>query len=99
MNIYELEAKTGVVFTPEEFRKIELVFMNTRAIGTQERLIKILEHGGMTFIEILYSLVEERGNLIETVGELKTELSDAKKENRRLREFRDAIIKEAEKYH
>ena len=99
MNMYELEAKTGAAFTPEEFRKIELVFMNTRAIGTQERLIKILEHGGMTFIEILYSLVEERGNLIETVGELKTELSDAKKENRRLREFRDAIIKEAEKYH
>ena len=99
MNIDELEAKTGAVFTPEEFRKIERVCMNTRAIGTQERLIKILEHGGMTFIEILYSLVEERGNLIETVGELKTELSDAKKENRRLREFRDAIIKEAEKYH
>ena len=41
----------------------------------------------------LYSLVMERGRLIEEVGELKRELSDVKKENRRLREFRGVILK------
>ena len=98
MNKYELEARTGAVFMDEEFRKIETVFMNTGAIGTQERLLKILEHGGMDFIDILYSLVEERGKLIDTIGELRTELSDVKKENRRIREFRNAIVQEESKY-
>lgn len=44
-------------------------------------------------IDILYSLVMERGRLIEEVGELKRELSNVKKENRRLQEFRGVILK------
>ena len=35
----------------------------------------------------------ERGRLIEEVGELKRELSNVKKENRRLQEFRGVILK------
>ena len=49
----------------------------------------------MEGINILYSLVVERGRLIETVGELRSELSSVKKEVRHLKGFRDAIIKEA----
>ena len=93
MNKYELEALLGAKLTEEEFRKIELVFMNTRAIGTQSKMVHILEAGGMEFIDILYSLVEERGKLISDVGELKTEISDIRKENRKLREFREVILK------
>ena len=93
MNKYELEALLGAKLTEEEFRKIELVFMNTRAIGTQSKMVHILEAGGMEFVDILYSLVEERGKLISDVGELKTEISDIRKENRKLREFREVILK------
>ena len=54
----------------EEFRKIQLVYMNTEAIVTPSQM-----------------------SYIEEVGELKRELSDVKKENRRLREFQGMILK------
>lgn len=84
----------------EEYRKIELVYMNTEAIVTPAQMSYIYLVWGQNGIDILYSLVEERGKLIEEVGELKRELSDVKKENRRLWEFRGVILKayeEAEK--
>ena len=84
----------------EEFRKIQLVYMNTEAIVTPQQMSYIYAVGGEKGIDILYSLVMERGRLIEEVGKLKRELSDVMKENRRLREFRGMILKayeEAEK--
>ena len=77
----------------EEYRKIELVYMNTEAITTPVQMSCIYLTLGQKGIDILYSLVEERGKLIETVGELRRELSDVKKENQRLREFRGMILK------
>ncbi len=84
----------------EEFQKVQMVYMNTEAIKTPSQMSYIYLVWGQKGIDILYSLVLERGQLIETVGELRQELSDVKKENRRLREFRSVILKaykEAEK--
>ncbi|MCR2047841.1 hypothetical protein NSB25_11155 [Acetatifactor muris] len=77
----------------EEFRKIQLVYMNTEAIETPLQMSYIYLVWGEKGIDILYSLVMERGRLIEEVGELKRELSNVKKENRLLREFRGVILK------
>ena len=84
----------------EDFRKIQLVYMNTEAITTPLQMSCIYMVWGEKGIDILYSLVMERGRLIEEDGELKRELSNVKKENRRLQEFRGVILKayeEAEK--
>ena len=77
----------------EEFRKIQLVYMNTEAITTPLQMSCIYLVWGQKGIDILHSLVEERGKLIETVGDLRRELSGVKKENKRLREFRGMILK------
>ena len=77
----------------EDFRKIQLVYMNTEAITTPLQMSCIYLVWGEKGIDILYSLVMERGRLIGEVGELKRELSNVKKENRLLREFRGVILK------
>ena len=69
--------------------------MNTDALTGTDQIAGIYKKLGMEGINILYSLVMERGRLIETVGELRSELSSVKKEVRHLKGFRDAIIKEA----
>ena len=53
----------------EEFRKIQLVYMNTEAIETPLQMSYIYLVWGEKGIDILYSLVMERGRLIEEVGE------------------------------
>lgn len=81
----------------EEYRKAELVLMNTKAIIGTQQIAYIYEIWGTEAIDILYSLVEERGKLIESLGEARKENSDLWKENRTLREFRDTIIREAQR--
>lgn len=93
MTRLELEQLTGRKLSDGEYRKMELVYMNTEAIKSPAQLSGIYAALGQGGIDILYSLVEERGRLIETVGDLRTELSGVKKENRRLREFREVILK------
>lgn len=100
MTKLEFEHLIECPISAEEFRKIQLVYMNTEAIVTPSQMSYIYVAWGEKGIDILYSLVMERGRLIKEVGELKRELSDVKKENRRLREFRGVILKayeEAEK--
>ena len=80
----EFEHAAGRQVTDEEYRKIELVYMNTDAITGTDQIAGIYKKLGM-----------EGGRLIETVGELRSELSSVKKEVRHLKGFRDAIIKEA----
>lgn len=77
----------------EDFRKVQLVYMNTEAIATPLQMSYIYLVWGEKGIDILYSLVMERGRLIEEVGDLKRELSNVKKENRRLQEFQGVILK------
>ena len=91
----EFEHAAGRQVTDEEYRKIELVYMNPDANTGTDQIAGIYKKLGMEGINILYSLVMERGRLIETVGELRSELSSVKKEVRHLKGFRDAIIKEA----
>ncbi len=98
MNYYEFREKSGKDLTKEEFRKIELVFMNCTAIATQDQMIKILEAGGMENIDVLYSLIQERGKHIETIGGLRDEIQKLKKENRKLKDFREAMIKAYKEY-
>lgn len=74
-----------------EWHRIELVFMNIQEIGTMERMSEIVSKG-MEYVDILYSAVMERGNLIETIGDLKNEISSVQAENRKLRDFRSRII-------
>ena len=93
----EFERAVGCTVNDEEYRIIELVYMNTDAINGTDQIAEIYKKLGMDGIDILYSLVRERGRLIETVGELRSELSSVKKEIRHLKEFRDTIIKEAER--
>lgn len=93
----EFEHAVGRRVTDEEYRKIELVYMNTDAISGMDQIARIYKELGMEGIDILYSLVMERGRLIEKVGELRSELSSVKKEIRYLKGFVDAIIKEAER--
>lgn len=97
MHRLEFENAVGHRVNDEEYRKAELVLMNTDAIIGTGQIARIYREWGMEAIDILYSLVMERGKLIETVGDLRTELFSVKKENRHLKEFRDSIIKEAEK--
>lgn len=91
----EFEHAVGHEVSDEEYRKAELVLMNTRAIIGTQQIAYIYQAWGMEAIDILYSLVEERGKLIKALGEARKENSDLWKENRMLRDFRDAIIKEA----
>lgn len=91
----EFEHAAGHTVSDEEYEKVWLVYMNTDAINGTEQMARIYRKMGMEGIDILYSLVVERGRLIETVGELRMELSRVKKETRCLKDFREAIIKEA----
>lgn len=93
----EFEQAVGHKVTDEEYRKTELVLMNTQTIIGTQQIAYIYEIWGMEAINILYSLVEERGKLIEALGEARKENSDLWKENRTLREFRDTIIREAQR--
>lgn len=93
----EFEQAVGHQVTDEEYRKAELVLMNTGAIIGTQQIAYIYKAWGTEAIDILYSLVEERGKLIEALGEAKRENSSLWKENRTLREFRDAIIREAQR--
>ena len=93
MTKLEFERLIERPLSDENFRKVQLVYMNTEAIVTPLQMSFIYLVWGEKGIDILYSLVMERGRLIEEVGELKRELSDVKKENRRLREFRGVILK------
>lgn len=93
----EFEQAVGHPVSDEEYRKAELVLMNTKAIIGTQQIAYIYEIWGTEAIDILYSLVEERGKLIESLGEARKENSDLWKENRTLREFRDTIIREAQR--
>lgn len=95
MHRLEFERAAGQAVTDEEYRKIELVYMNTDAINGTDQMAKIFKALGMDGINIFYSLVKERSRMIKTVGELRSELANAKKEIRHLKTFRDAIIEEA----
>ena len=97
MHKLEFERAAGYEVWDEEWKKIELIYMNTDAITSVEQMARIYVNLEKEDLEALYSLVMERGRLIEKVGELRTELSSAKKEVRHLKKFRDAIIKEAER--
>lgn len=94
----EFECVAGCEVRDEDWRKIEQVYMNTDAVTSTDQIARIYRELGMEGIDILYSLVMERGRLIETVGELRSELSSVKKEVQYLKGFRDAIIKEAKNY-
>ncbi len=74
-----------------DWERIELVFMNIQEIGTMERMSEIVS-SGMEYVDILYSVVTERRKLIETIGDLKKDVSRVQAENRQLREFRSRII-------
>ena len=91
----EFEHAVDQRMTDEEYRKIELVYMNTDVITGTSQMAWVYKKLGMEGIGILYSLVMERYRLIEIVGELRSDLSTVKKEVRHLKGFRDAIIKEA----
>lgn len=93
----EFERAAGCEVSDEEYRIIELVYMNTDAINGTDQIAEFYKKLGMDGIDILYSLVRERGRLMDKVGELRLELSSAKKEIRHLKAFRDAIVKEAER--
>ena len=86
----EFEQAVGHPVSDEEYRKAELVLMNTKAIIGTQQIAYIYEIWGTEAIDILYSLVEER-------GKARKENSDLWKENRTLREFRDTIIREAQR--
>ena len=87
----EFEQAVGHPVSDEEYRKAELVLMNTKAIIGTQQIAYIYEIWGTEAIDILYSLVEERGKLIESLGEARKENSDL------WREFRDTIIREAQR--
>ena len=87
----EFEQAVGHPVADEEYRKAELVLMNTKAIIGTQQIAYIYEVWGTEAIDILYSLVEERGKLIESLGEARKENSDLWKD------FRDTIIREAQR--
>lgn len=97
MHRLEFERAAGYEVWDEEWQKIQLIYMNTDAITSVEQMARIYVNLEREDLDALYSLVMERGRLIETVGELRSELSSVKKEVRHLKGFRDAIIKEAER--
>lgn len=97
MQRFEFEHAAGYEVWDDVWRKIEYIYMNTDAITSVEQMARIYLNLETEDLDAMYSLVMERGRLIETVGELRSELSSAKKEIRNLKEFRDAIIKEAER--
>lgn len=97
MHRLEFERAVGHPVSEEDYCKAELVLMNTRAIIGTPQIAYIYEVWGMEAIDILYSLVEERGKLIEELGEARKQNTDLWKENRTLREFREAVIREAQR--
>lgn len=97
MQKFEFERAAGYEIWDEVWRKIEFIYMNTDAITSVEQMARIYVNLELEDLDAMYSLVVERGRLIETVGELRSELSAVKKEVRNLKEFRDAIIKETDR--
>lgn len=93
----EFERAAGCEVCNEDWQKIELIYINTDTITSVEQMVRIYVNLEKEDLDVLYSLVMERGKLIEKVGELRTELSSVKKEVWHLKEFRDAVIKEAER--
>ena len=91
MQRYEFENKVS----DEDYRKAKLVLMNVEAVIRTGKTADILKTCGVEVIEILYLLVEDRGKLIDEVGDLKAEVASLLKENRKLREFKELIIKAA----
>lgn len=98
MNKQEFERAAGYEVWDEEWKEIEAIYMNAAEITSVEQMARIyvnlIERED---IHAIYSLVVERGKLIETVGKLREELFKVRKENRILKQFRDAIINEAER--
>ena len=95
MQRYEFEKLIGHKVSDEDYRKAKLVLMNVEAVIRTGKTANILKTCGAEVIEILYLLVEDRGKLIDEVGDLKAEVRSLLKENRKLREFKDLIIKAA----
>lgn len=89
----EYEYLIGAGITDEEYRMMELVRMNTPDQMTGKDLAAIYRAAGPDTISALFSMTEERGRFIETIGELKRELSGLHKEKRRLEELRDIVLK------
>ena len=95
MQRYEFEKLIGHKVSDEDYRKAKLVLMNVEAVIRTGKTADILKTCGVEVIEILYLLVEDRGKLIDEVGDLKAEVTSLLKENRKLREFKNLIIKAA----
>lgn len=92
MDRWKFQQMIPNTLSDDEWERIELVFMNIQGIATMERMAQIVSNG-MEYVDILYQAAMERGKLIETVGDLKREISEVQAENRRLRDFRSGIIK------
>ena len=95
MQRYEFEKLVGHEVSDEDYRKAKLVLMNVGAVIRTGKTADILKTCGVDVIEILYLLIEDRGKLIDEVSDLKAEVTSLLKENRKLREFKDLIIKAA----
>lgn len=80
----EFEQAVGHPVSDEEYRKAELVLMNTKAIIGTQQIAYIYEIWGTEAIDILYSLVEERGKLIESLGEARKKIATSGKRTGRL---------------
>lgn len=95
MERQDFEKLVGHEVSDEDYRKAKLVLMNVEAVIRTGKAANILKTCGVEVIEILYLLVEDRGKLIDEVSDLKAEVTSLLKENRKLREFKEQIIKAA----
>ena len=95
MTRLEFEHRTGCEVTDEEWYKIEQVMWNAKPVRSAGAgtIIDIYQRFGMDVINLMYEMVEERSSFIDEVGELRHERTEILGENRKLREFRDTILK------
>ena len=91
MDRWKFQQMVPFALSDQDWERIELVFMSIEGIGTTERMSEIVSNG-MGYVDVLYDAVIERRKLIETIGDLKREVSKAQAENQQLREFRSRII-------
>lgn len=94
----EYECMTGRKITDEEYRIMERVRTNTPDAVNGKLLADLYRLSGFQAVMALYSMAEERGRMIEDIGDLKRERSELQREIRELRRFREYILKAYESW-
>ena len=91
MNRKEFERLVGEV-SDDDYKLIELAFMNTKRIETTSQMAEFYRLGGMDHINILLDYHYEVLSLYDKIHSQSRELSECKKKLKELKGFQDIVL-------